>query len=76
MPCSWFHKRVKRYSHIVWRYRDTLLEGQNDCNMRLVSLLAACAPTTEVSLRVCDAHSTSNGESTVVTILTDTELST
>ena len=65
MPCRWFQKRIKRYRHIFCRFCDAKFEGSNDLGEgdaacvvppRLASLLAACAPSAELSLFVHGTH--------------------
>ena len=60
MSCSWLQQRIKRYRYIVSPLCDSLLEERNEiekgpnCVARsvLASLLAARAPSAEVSLSV------------------------
>ena len=58
MPCRWIQKRVKRYSHINCDFDDATMREQAICigmwtaikPPLLPSLLAACAPSAELSL--------------------------
>ena len=67
MPCRWFQKRLKRYTHILCdTYEAAMLSPQTyrarrgfdkwipSCTMPplLSKLLAGCAPATQLSLHV------------------------
>ena len=57
MPCSWLLKRIGRYSYISWKHyttrdRLTLEPLTSALPPHLPSLLAACAPSTKLSLDV------------------------
>ena len=63
MPCRWLLKRIRRYSFIQWEHYKTVTEGEDELSPRhatyalpplLPSLLAACAPSTKLSLTVDD----------------------
>ena len=62
LPCRWLHQRIRRYSHITCNLflarmltlKDEPEKYTSDCVVPpvLPYLLAACAPSTELSLEV------------------------
>lgn len=66
MACRWLEKRVRRYSHIECDFNDKSMVGLSGTSDSapangvvpplLPSLLAACAPSTELSLSVMSSE--------------------
>ena len=52
MLCGWTKRRIWRYQHINSHFSDDVLDWTYDEGPLLPSLLATCAPSTELALTV------------------------